>query len=57
MYQQKDLTCVSRNIHVKCENSITHFLKVISKVKVSDRMTEKRNDRQLAVNKDSGSIL
>ena len=45
MYQQKDLTCVTRNI-VKYQSSSTHCLKNISKVKVSDRMTEKRNDRQ-----------
>ena len=47
MYQQKDLTCVTRNIHVKYQSSSTHCLKDISKVKVSDRLTERRNDRQL----------
>ena len=46
-YQQKDLTCVTRNIHVKYQSTSTHCLNVISKVNVSDRMTERRNDRQL----------
>ena len=47
MYQQKDLTCVTRNIHMKYQSSSTYCLKV--KVKVSDRMTERRNDRQLYI--------
>ena len=44
-HKQKDLTCITRNIHVKYQSSSTHCLNVISKVKVSVRMTERRNDR------------
>ena len=44
MYQQKNVTCITRNIHVKYQKSSTHSLNVISKVKVLDRMTERRND-------------
>ena len=47
MYKQKDLTFVTRNIHVKYQSSTSHYSKVISKVKVSDGMTERRTDRQL----------
>ena len=39
------LTCVTRNIHVKYQSPSTHYLKDISKVKVSDRMTERRNEK------------
>ena len=48
MYQQTDLTCITRNIHVKYQSFCTRCLKVISKVKVSERMTEwqNENDRQ-----------
>ena len=45
MYQQKDLTCITRNIHAKYQSSSTHCLNVIRKVKVLVRMTERRNDR------------
>ena len=40
MYRQKDLTCITWNINVKYQTSITQCLKVSSKVKVSDRFTE-----------------
>ena len=33
------------NTHVKYQSSSTHYLKVISKVKVSERRTEWQNDR------------
>ena len=46
MYQQKHLihVCVTRNIHVKYRSSSTRCLKVISMVKVSNKMAERRND-------------
>ena len=40
MYQQKDLTSITRNIHVKYQSSSTQCLKVSSKVKVSNRITD-----------------
>ena len=36
---------ITRNTHVKYQSSSIHWSKVISKVKVSQRMTEWRNDR------------
>ena len=42
MFQQKHLihVCVTRNIHVKYRSSSTRCLKVISMVKVSNKMAE-----------------
>ena len=45
MYQQNDLTCITRNILEKYQSSNTHCLNGIFKAEVSVRMTERRNDR------------
>ena len=44
MTMQCHLTCITRNIHVKYQSSSTKYLKVSSKVKVSDRFTECQKD-------------
>ena len=44
MYRQKDLTCITRNIHVKYQTSSTQCIKVSNKVKASDRFTECQKD-------------
>ena len=57
MYQQKDLTCITRNILLKYQNSSTYCLNVLWQPKVSDRFTELQKDGITERNEKTAVIL